>query len=398
MVDNRITEVKPLDRKVLEDLELDWLATGENESYLSNDFISITTLETDELRKAADVTYKMLMQAARHAVQQGDWKKLGIPPHAIDLVKYSIAHEMDTHLIGRFDFSGGMDEVPIKMLEINADTCSLMAETAYIQEQHWKQEEKQLKGSPYNPLIESMIERFRRILNQHPDLTPTLLISTLGYEEDWINADVVAEAAREAGFEEVETAILERVIFSAEEGIFLEEEDGNYVRYDFWYKFIPWDFIAYEEPNLFDDLEQLILDKKVLVLNPAYTMLLQSKALLKYAYDLFPESPYLLKTTFSAADFPDHKYVVKPIFGRMGENIAFHDGQPEPTYKTEGDYDDLPVVYQELAPFNFDLEGHRYQPSIFWTGLTAGLCFRRQDDLIIDDDAEFVSHVVQEPA
>lgn len=395
MVDNRITSVRQLDREVLKDLELDWLATGENEPYLSDDFIAISVQETDTLRKAAEDTYGMLIKAARYAVQQGNWKELGIPPHAIDLVKYSLANEMDTHLVGRFDFSGGMDEVPVKMLEINADTCSLMAETAYIQEQHWKQEATQLKGSPFNPVIENMIERFSRILNQHPDLTPTLLISTLGYEEDWINADVVAEAAREAGFEEVETAILERVIFSPEEGIFLEEE-GSYVRYDFWYKFVPWDFIAYEEPNLFDDLEQLIMDKKVLVLNPAYTMLLQSKALLKYAYDLFPDNPYFLKTTFSADDFPDHKYVAKPIFGRMGENIAFHDGQLEPTYKTEGDYDDLPVIYQELAPFNFDLEGHRYQPSIFWTGMTAGLCFRRQDDLIIDDDAEFVCHVVQD--
>lgn len=394
MVDNRITEVNPLDFEVLKDLELDWLATGENEEYLTNEVISISSKEVDGLRNAAENTYRILIQAARHAVQQGDWKALGIPPHAIDLVRYSLSNEMDTHLLGRFDFSGGMDGIPIKLLEINADTCSLLAETAYVQEQLWKQEEEKLEGSPYNPIVEQLIERFRRILNQNPELDPTILISTLGYEEDWINADVVAEAAREAGFEEVETAILERVIFSEEEGIFLEEDDGNFVRYDFWYKFIPWDFIAYEEPELFDDLEQLIISRKVMVLNPAYTMLLQSKALLKYAYDLYPENPYLLKTTFEASDFPDHKYVAKPIYGRMGENIQFFDGQPEPTYKTEGDYDDLPVVNQELAAFNFDSEGHRYQPSIFWTGTTAGLCFRRQDDLVIDDDAEFVSHVV----
>jgi len=397
-VDSRIVSVRPLDAVIVKDLELEWLTTGENEEYLSNEFLQMTTKEVDALREASEISYRILLKAAEHAVKQGEWKLLGIPPHAIDLVKYSLANEMDTHLLGRFDFSGGMDGVPIKLLEINADTCSLLAETAYIQEQQWKEEEEKLGGSPYNPLIEELIERFRRIINQNPDRDPTLLISTLGYEEDWINADVVAEAAREAGFEEVESAILERVIFSPEEGIFLEEEDGAFVRYDFWYKFIPWDFIAYEEPNLFDDLERLIIDKKVVVLNPAYTMLLQSKALLKYAYDLYPENPYLLKTTFSAADFPDFKYVAKPIYGRMGENISFYDGKPEPIYKTEGDYDDLPVVYQELAPFNFDLEGHRYQPSIFWTGMTAGLCFRRQDDLVIDDDAEFVGHIVLTPS
>lgn len=394
MVDNRIIEVHPLDFHVLEDLELDWLATGENEEYLADEFITVHPPEVDQWRDAAENTYRVLVAAAKHAVQQGDWKALGIPPHAIDLVRYSLANEMDTHLLGRFDFAGGMDGVPVKLLEINADTCSLLAETAYVQEQHWKQEEQSLRGNPYNPLVDLLIERFRRILNQYQNLDPTILISTLGYEEDWINADVVAEAAREAGFEEVETAILERVIFSPEEGVFLEEDNGVFVRYDFWYKFIPWDFIAYEEPELFDDLEQLIRSKKVMVLNPAYTMLLQSKALLKYAYDLYPDNPYLLKTSFEPGDFPDHKYVAKPIYGRMGENIKFYDGQPDPIYETEGDYDDLPVVYQELATFNIDSEGHRYQPSIFWTGQTAGLCFRRQDDLVIDDDAEFVGHVV----
>ena len=75
-------------------------------------------------------------------------------------------------------------------------------------------------------------------------------------------------------------------------------------------------------------------------------------------------------------------------------NIAFYDGNGRPEYETEGDYGEYPPVYQELADFNEDSEEHRYQPSIYWTGMSSALCFRRQDDFVIDDDAEFVGHVV----
>ena len=54
------------------------------------------------------------------------------------------------------------------------------------------------------------------------------------------------------------------------------------------------------------------------------------------------------------------------------------------------------MLYQELALFNIDRENHQYQPSIFWTGDASALCFRRQDDPIIDDDAEFLGHIVEE--
>ena len=73
-----------------------------------------------------------------------------------------------------------------------------------------------------------------------------------------------------------------------------------------------------------------------------------------------------------------------------------YDGEASPKYETEGDYGEYPSIYQEVAAFDIDREGHRYQPSIFWTGEPSALCFRRQDDLIIDDDAEFVGHVIKD--
>ena len=111
-------------------------------------------------------------------------------------------------------------------------------------------------------------------------------------------------------------------------------------------------------------------------------------------YDLDPYNPYLIKTTLSANDFPENFYVSKPIFGRMGENIAYYDGDSDPDYETEGDYEDFDKVYQELAKFNIDRKEHRCQPSVFYTDEPCAIAIRRQDDLIIDDDAEFVGHTI----
>lgn len=394
MVDNRLVTVDLLSSKTLRNMRLDWFVDEIEDDYLIDQFIEVEQPELDEMLRAAEVCHTLAVRAARWVSKNELWSDCGIPKRAIPLVRWSLINELNMHLHGRFDFAGGLKDRSIKLLEYNADTCSLMPETVYAQEAHWKQEADQLDGEPFNPLLDDLIHRFQDILAAHPDRSPSLLVTTLGHEEDWLNAEVIIDAAKQAGFEDVQSMLLERVIFSPEEGFFVELMEDEFRRYDFLYKFIPWDFIAYEEPDLLDLLTQIVMDGHGVVINPAYGMLLQSKGLMKVMFELEPENPYLLKTSLEASDFPDHKYVKKPVFGRMGENISMYDGSPEATYSTDGDYGAFPAVYQSLAPFNIDSEGHRYQPSIYYSGRASALCFRRQDDLIVDDDAEFVGHVV----
>jgi glutathionylspermidine synthase len=157
----------------------------------------------------------------------------------------------------------------------------------------------------------------------------------------------------------------------------------------------PWEFIAYEEPELMGLLTQIIKRDLCVILNPAYSMLLQSKALLPLLGELGGLHPAMLKATRSAADFPNQRYAEKPIYGRTGDNLRLFDGTSQPVAENDGDYGHLPRIYQELAPFNVDSDGDRYQPSVYIAGGEAcALCFRRQDGLIVDDDAEFVGHYV----
>ena len=394
LVDSRLIAVPPLPRHELRKEDLEWFVAEENEGYLSDDFVRVTKEELNLLRTASAELFSILLKAAQRIVDRKAWKETGIPPNAISLLTYSLQYEKDNYLVGRFDFAGGMEGKPLKMLEINADTCTLMPETAFIQELYWELESKQLKYRPFNLLVHGLKLKFQQLLQQNPDKAANLLVTTFGYEEDVLNMRVIEKAATMAGFTQVKHSTLEQVIFSEEEGIFMQATTGEYVRYDFWYKLTPWDIIAYDEPELFDILEQIVRNNLCVIMNPAFSMLLQSKAIMKYMYDLSPRHAYLLKTTFHAHDFYNYKYVRKPIFGRMGENVSFFNGSKRAAYETEGDFGDQDSVYQELADFNEDHEEHRYQPSIYWTGEACALCFRRQDDLIIDDDAEFVGHIV----
>jgi glutathionylspermidine synthase len=394
-VDNRLVTIPPISVKSLRKEGLDWFVNGENHDYLSEEYVQVTPAEVDAFREATKEVHRLGIEAAQLVASRNAWEEAGIPKAAINLVKYSLENELENHLVGRYDFSGGLEGMPIKLLEFNADTCSLMCETAYIQEMRYEQESRKLNGRPFNNLVDGLARKFRNILHHNPSKEPTLLISTLGNEEDMLNVRAIEKAAYFAGFEHVAHEVVENVTFSPDEGIFIEEDNGEFSRFDFWYKFMPWEIIAYEEEELWEILETIITNDLCVVLNPAYTMLLQSKAIMKFMYELAPNLKYNLKTSFKEGDFPDRRYVRKPMFGRMGDNIAFYDGNRQPEYETEGDYGDYPPVYQELADFNADSEEHRYQPSIFWTGMSSALCFRRQDDLIIDDDAEFVGHVVE---
>ncbi|MFK7809101.1 MAG: glutathionylspermidine synthase family protein, partial [Saprospiraceae bacterium] len=309
-VDNRIYKTVPVHFGMLKEMGLQWFATGENVEYLSDAFLRVLPGEADALQEAAVSVYSLFEKAIQKVADENLWAELKIPEMAVPLLRYSIENEMHLHLVGRFDFAGGLDELPFpKLLEFNADTCSLMPETAMIQEAYWEDEKEELPGDPFNDLLPGLVERFESMLKTYPDKTGSLLLSTMGYEEDELNVELIARAAELAGFEDIQIIELEDVIFAKDDGVYVEFGEENFRRYDFWFKMIPWDFILFEEPELFEILDNLVQNEHTIILNPAFTMLMQNKGLLKIIYDLDPDSKYLLKSTFSPTSFSDNKFV-----------------------------------------------------------------------------------------
>lgn len=374
---------------------LKWYASGENSDYIAPRIMAVGEPEWRAMLDASKTLYQMQWETAQWVAQQGLWRETGIPEAAISLVEYSLREEAHLHLVGRYDFAGGIGETPLKLLEFNADTWSLLPETTLVQPEMIRQLNPTRQPAAQHT-FDMLTDTFRDLLRRYPDREKSLLLSGMGYEEDTLNLDVVGQAARKAGFEWVQQVDLQRVVFSEDDGIFVELGPERYRRCDFWFKMVPWDFICYDEPDLLDLLEPIIKKQLCIVVNPAHTFLLQSKGLLPYMSERYPDHPLLLPASFDQRAFHGHtEYIAKPVFGRMGENIRMYDASGKVVLENEGDYGDFPYIYQQITPLDEDNRGFRYQPSVYWMQKPASLCFRRQDDLAIDDDAQFVSTVVE---
>ncbi len=396
MVDNRLIPTKMVSDRFFKQHGLTWFLEPENQDYFPEEMIKVYPEEVEQFRRVSGELFDLAMQAADHVIQNNRWSEVGIPSNMQNLVSHSFAHERANYLIGRFDFAGGLGIQPLKLLEFNGDTCSLMPETHYIQD--WQK--KQIKSKhgafdQFNHLLTNLTISFKALLQRYPEKEPTLLLSGMGHEEDWLNLEIIELAAKQAGFLDVQHMVLPQVIFSPDEGLFVEVNPQEFRRYDFWFKMIPWEWIAYDEPELLDLLEAIVKNDLAVILNPAYAMLLQSKGLMSIMHELSPNHPNLLQTSNAPHLFKGKPHIQKPIFGRMGDNIQlFINNSQRPDFQSDGDYQDFPAVYQAFTQLDQDEDGDIYQPSVYFSSEPSALCFRRQDELIINDDAEFVGHVI----
>jgi glutathionylspermidine synthase len=185
---------------------------------------------------------------------------------------------------------------------------------------------------------------------------------------------------------------VDEVDFSPNEGIFIEEADGSFYRYHFWFKLVPWEYIAVDEPKLADTLTAITERRLAVIINPAYTLLFQSKAILKVLWELFPYHPLLLETIDEP--FAHKKSVEKVLFGREGANVRILDPSGEVLNEVEGDYGNYPKIYQEYTPMLRDARDYHYQAGVFFAWEPCGLGYRRGGP-IIGNTSQFVGHLIE---
>jgi glutathionylspermidine synthase len=370
----------------------DWMLGSDTLPYLTNEVVPLKNSETDAYYEAANTLYDCYVQAAQHVIDNGLWAEAGIPANLVEMIKLTWDDDRHWHLYGRFDLAGGIDGKPIKLIEFNADTATCIPETAVVQWAHLKANSLH-ESRQFNGLYESLVGQFETLRQQNADHAPSLLLSTMrDYPEDDTNVSVLAEAAREAGFD-VATAFIDEVEFSGTEGIFkLDAASGQFEKFNFWFKLVPWEYIAEDEPEMAELLTQMVKNRKVVVLNPAYTLLFQSKYLLKVLWDLFPYHPLLLRT--ETKPLIDRPSVEKVLFGREGANLRILDEVGAVLSSVGGDYAHQARVYQEYVEFPKDALGQRYQAGVFFAGEACALGFRRGGK-IIDNTAQFVGHLVE---
>ena len=375
----------------LRGLGWDWALEEACQNYVAREAVQLPEAEADALLQAADTLYELMVQSIPDPIPDSLLSQLAIPPLLWPAVRHSWNDDRHWHLYGRFDLAQTPDGP--KLLEFNADTATSIPETAVVQ---WAslmaagQAEEELQA---NGLFEGIQNQLTEWLQRNDDLEPALLLVHLpGSAEDAANCAVIAEAAREAGFFTVHVCSADAMqvsVAGAERGVWAEVEAGQWQRFGFLFKLVPWEILADEEPALTADLMQLLQSRDVIIANPAYTLLFQSKAILAWLWLCFPQHPLLLETSFQ--DLHGH-YVRKPLLGREGQNVTeIANGQLG--QQVEGEFARQPHISQRYAQLPQDAQGRFYQAGVFWAGAGCAIGYRRAAGFITNL-SEFVPHVL----
>ena len=385
--------LNPLDDSKLEELGFTWHTDSDGSKYVSDELVEISSAEAEAYYTAGNEIYDMYVEAAQYVIENDLFFDLGIPFNLIDVIKKSWENDVHWHIYGRFDLAGGVDGQDIKLIEFNADTPTGLFETALLQWallKHNNMDEKK----QFNNVYEAISENFKRLITLFDETSEfdtrydgwKILFSSIAEnDEEEATTRLLQQMATDAGFN---TAFeyLENTHFD-ENGIY----DANENDYEYWFKLYPWEDIAHDEPELATTLTNIIQNQKAIILNPAYTLLFQSKGMLKILCDLFPDSPYLLKTSYEPLD--GIKQVEKTVFGREGANTKIINADGSVTEQTDGPYDNYKKVYQEYVEFPKDVKGNKYQAGVFFAYEACGMSFRKGSE-IMDNMSKFVGHVI----
>ncbi|MDP3588003.1 MAG: glutathionylspermidine synthase family protein [Sulfuricurvum sp.] len=386
--------INPINDSTLEEIGFAWHTDSDESKYVADELVIVSDHEAEAYYECVNELYDMYATAAQHVIDNNLFFELGIPFNLIEAIKKSWDNDVHWHLYGRFDLAGGIDGKPIKLIEFNADTPTSLFETAILQwailKHNNMDEERQ-----FNNIYEAISENFRRLVTlfddpsefeKHYDGWKILFSSVSGNSEEEQTVRLLQQMAIDAGFE-TGFEPLGGVKFD-EEGIY----DSHDIPYEYWFKLFPWEDIAIDENELAVLLTTIMNNQKAIILNPAYTLLFQSKGMLKILCDLFPESPYLLKTSYEP--LPGLQCVEKRMFGREGANVKILDVSGNVLEANDGPYGNFKPIYQEYVEFPKDIKGNSYQAGVFFAYEACGLGFRRGGK-ILNNMSKFVGHVLR---
>jgi glutathionylspermidine synthase len=385
--------IKIPDNEFLEGIGFYWHTDPDSTPYVASEIVEITPDEADAYYEASNELYEMFVEAGEYVIENELFHEIGIPFNLIDAVKMSWDNDIHWHLYGRFDFAGGVDGKPIKLIEFNADTPTSLFETSILQWAILKLNNME-ESHQFNNLYEALGDNFKRLVMMEDDIEDfenhyegwkILFSSVKGNAEEESTVKLLQTIAKEAGFQ-TEFAYMEDVEFSGEEGVFYKD-----VNYEYWFKLYPWEDIGIEESDLAMLLTQIMDNQKAIILNPAYTLMFQSKAFMKILWDLYPNHPLLLETDFEPLQ--GIAQVEKKIFGREGANTIIVDENEKIMAETDGEYGEFASIFQEYVELPTDSKGDSYQAGVFFAFEGCGLGFRK-GGLIMDNYSKFVGHRV----
>lgn len=338
-----------------------------------------TAAEVDAIEHATAEIFDMCLAVVEHVIKSKLWDEFFIPKQYAELIEWSW-NEDQPSFYGRLDLA--YRDGHIKLLEFNADTPTSLLEASVVQ-WYWLQEyNKDL--DQYNSIHEKLIDSIHAC---RPYMLSNKLFFTCvkGNIEDFMTVkyleDIASQAGMQTSFQYIEDIGIDYL------GQFATSQNELIQNI---FKLYPYEWMFHEEFG-----QKLISNKdKCYWIEPAYKSLLSNKMLLKYLYDLFPDSPYILPCTFipvNGTGAHPKDYVKKPIFSREGANVTIvvNDQVLE---ANGGEYGEEGHVYQEYFALP-NMDGNK--PVIgSWLigGVPAGMGIRESLGLITNNTSRFCPH------
>lgn len=335
-------------------------------------YYSFNSNQIAEIEKATEECHQMFIEAGDFVINNDLFDDFGIPEHAREMIVETWNNEPPCLNYGRFDF--GYDGVnPPKLFEYNCDTPTSLLEASVIQ-WDWK--------TDVFPNLDQFNNIDAKLISRYNSLGVKEI--HFGYVNDEVGEDPVTVAyhmdcAQRAGIKPI-------MLDMNDVGYTNEFVDADENPIQNFFHLYPWEWMITEEFGV------QIPYSDILWLEPAWKMMWSNKAILPILYKLYPDSPYLLKSSFD--NDVGSNYVKKPILAREGANITIHTDKIKDLY-SEGRYNTETCIYQEFYSLP-EFEG-KYPVIGSWCmdGYAVGMGIR-EDGLITGNKAKFRPHVIRD--
>lgn len=337
-------------------------------------YYSFSSSEIDELEAATSELHEMCITAAEHVINNKLYSKLLIPPQAVPLIERSWEND-EPSIYGRFDLAyDGLS--PPKMLEYNADTPTALLEASVIQ-WFWLKE-RFPAADQFNSIHEKLIDGWKELKRQFDE--PLYFGCVQDAPEDLGTLEYLRDTAIQAGIQ-TELIFMEELGFDSVGARYVDTEDNPIGGI---FKLYPWEWLLNEF------FGRYLQQSGVILIEPAWKMILSNKGILPILWELNPRHPNLLEASFDADHFRDN-FVSKPLLSREGGNISIHRNGTVTEY--EGTYGGNGSIFQELA--NIPALAGNYPVIGSWViyGEPAGIGIREDSQLVTTNASRFVPHL-----
>ena len=338
------------------------------------------TFEMSEILQLENATaelWEMCLEAVQYVIDNKLYHHFQIPDYIIPEIEKSW-NEDHPAIYGRFDLC--YKDGQIKMLEFNADTPTSLFEAGVVQ-WYWLQDFDAGKDQ-FNSIHDKLVA-YWSFLKDYLYREPLYFACVKRSLEDLTTTEYLRDCAIQGGLD-TRFIFIDEIGWDSDREVFADM-DGVAIKNIF--KLYPWEMMADEAFG-----KNIILDKSnALWIEPAWKMLLSSKAILPILWRLFPSHKFLLESSFDKPFYGS--YVEKPIWSREGSNIIMYENGQK-TQETRGDYGGKKTMFQSM----FSLPEHDGKYPVIGSWVigqeAAGLGIRESDSLITSNTSRFVPHLI----